>query len=230
MLRGALALFGALALVGCNMGVSTPEILPGLPAPNAKPQGWIPNVGEMRKLHNDRVTAREERKQAHSIDARGRDALNRGNAVEAVTEYRRGLRKEPENPQLHLGMASASYRMGDLDTAATHAGIVLKDGGPGVPEAAQLLVTLESSRGNYREAREAAQQWARWAEQEGQPVMAMDSWLLASRLSHMYLNDSSGTYYALEKARAHANPANTEAATRFHQYEADLQRTRLGPR
>ena len=228
MLRRGFALFSTVVLFGCGLGVKTPELLPGLPAPVSEPRGWLPAPEEAEKLIQEKRAERAKSREPESVNSRARAALERGNAVDAAAEYRRALRKDPKDEQLNLGMAKALFQLGELEESAQHANYVVGAGGAATPEAAQLLVTLESSRGRYPQAREAAQSWARWAEQNGQRIMAMDAWLLASRLSHMYLNDPSGTYYALEKARPLVSTTDAEAARRFTNYEAELQRKRMG--
>jgi hypothetical protein len=222
--RAWLSLSAIALLAGCTViHPQQPEIIPGLPAPcEPKPLG---------RLSTARLVPQSlQRAPANAAEAAqsGEKALEIGGVEKAAGRFKKGLRTEPKDEKLNLGMAKARWRGGDLDGAREHAQKVVDSGGSGVPEAAQLLVTLESQTSNFPQAREAARQWAKWSEDKDDPIMAMDAHLLASRISHQYLNDAGGAYYHLEKARMYVVPTNEQAATRFASYEAELQRQRMG--
>ena len=92
MVRRGLTLFLTIVLFGCRVGVRTPELLPGLPSADTDPRGWLPAPEEAEQALAQKRAEREQAKLPESVDARGRTSLEKGNAVDAVAEYRRALR------------------------------------------------------------------------------------------------------------------------------------------
>lgn len=213
----------ATLFAGCSLVFKTPDIAPGLPAPDSG-LGFLPPP----TMVLERVKTLQQQRAKGAPSDEGWKALERGDLTQAAAQFQRALKANADDLDAHLGLAWTEFKLGNMKSAANHARPVMNGGGEAMPQAAQLIVTAEMRLQRYAQARSAAEEWAKWAQGNGQSIMAMDAYLLASRISHQYMNDSSATYYNLEKARALVNPADAQAAARFTNYERELQRLRMG--
>lgn len=158
------------------------------------------------------------------LHVQGRDALAHNRVDSAYKLYRKALRENPNDPEFHYGMGAVLARRGKVSAAMEHLDFAINSGAAVVPDAAQLKANLEVERGRYDSARDAAQKLAKWAEQQGHSLMAVDAWLLAARISNVYLKDMPATFYNIEKARILVGAADYEAAARIKGFEEDVRK------
>lgn len=157
-------------------------------------------------------------------------ALNNGQNDRARSLYQRAVKECPDDAEARLGLANALHRLGYHAPASEHAQWVMCHGGCHTPYAAQLEVTLQSTSGNYADARAAAVTLAQWADANRQPLQAVDGYLTASRISAYNLNDGPSTWKYLNLAKAQVRPGDEQAATRIANHERALKRDCLWAR
>ncbi len=127
-----------------------------------------------------------------------------------------------------MGIATARFHDGNHRKAIEAARKAVAAGGPNAPFAASTAIYLQTSRGDFAGARETALMLAKWAEGEGQRLIALDSYILASNLSSAYLGDLRAARVYAERAKQFLEPGDVEAAKRIQSCLYDLERRETG--
>lgn len=198
------------------------ELAPGLPAPEKEQQKSWRSFLKLRRGSN----AEDGSTSGLAIEAKAE--MRRGNFRSAERLYQRALKHQPNDENLNFELAEVLYRRDKPDAARQHVDIVIQNGSSRVEDAARLKLKMESKAGNHEHARAAAQSLAAWAEKSDDVLTAIENRLLASRISHENLNDASGTYYNLEKAKFLMDSADEETRAKVSEFEAEITRTRMG--
>lgn len=162
------------------------------------------------------------------LKQRARVALSLNSLDYSISLYRKSLKHCPNDDEAWMGTATARFHLGNHKRAIAAAKKALQAGGPNAPFAASTAIYLQTSRGDFEGARETAVELARWAELNGERLIALDAYILASNFSSAYLGDLQAAREYAEAARRFVHPGDVEAAKRVRSCLYDLERRETG--
>jgi len=162
------------------------------------------------------------------IKARAGCALAMNSLDYSIALYRKSLKKQPNDDEAWMGIATARFHDGNHKMAIRAAKKAIAAGGPNAPFAASTAIYLQTSHGDFEGARETALELAHWAENHGQRLIALDAYILASNLSSAYLGDFPSAREYAEYAKRFVRPGDVEAAKRLQACLYDLKRRETG--
>lgn len=162
------------------------------------------------------------------IKQRAGVALSLNSLDYSIALYKKSLKQQPNDDEAWMGIATARFHRGNLKKAIDAARKAVAAGGPNAPFAASTAIYLQTSRGDFEGARDTALELAKWAEKNGQRLIALDAYLLAANMSSAYLGDHQSANLYAEEAKKFIRPGDVEAAKRLRSCLYDIERRETG--
>ncbi len=221
-------------LLACAVAIVIPAavfaqapVAASVPGPEAGPAGWLP--AEARRSCAGLVPCADVQcADVEHLRCRARAALERNSLDWAIIQYRKILKKYPDDGEANMGTAYAYYFLGDMKRCRRFLDNVVRGAGGFTPTAIMLRANLEFHQGCYSAMRDSGLALAEWGRISGYRLASVDGYLLASRACDNYLDDCEGTYRYLDKAKALLRPEDKEAAARVAGQERDVRHWREG--